>query len=132
MKSAVIQNIDKNRRNGSREIAGSSHTTKPGQIDAEALATDLRAQIRGEVRFDDGSCALYATDASNYRQVPIGVVIPQDVDDVIATLTTCRRYNAPIVLRGGDTSLAGQTYNVAVVIDMSKSETLFWAVTPQS
>jgi hypothetical protein len=45
-------------------------------IDTEALATELRAQVRGEVRFDEGSRALYATDSSNYRQVPIGVVIP--------------------------------------------------------
>ena len=131
MKSAVIQNIDKNRHNGRGGTAG-SHTIKPTPIDAEALAADLRAQLRGEVRFDDGSRALYATDASNYRQVPIGVVIPKDVDDVIATIATCRRYSAPIVLRGGGTSLAGQTCNVAVVIDMSKSETLIWAVTLQS
>src|SRR5437660_9707357 len=100
-------------------------TTELPAVGAEALAAELRAQIRGEVRFDDGSRALYATDASNYRQVPIGVVIPKDVDDVIATIATCRRYSAPIVLRGGGTSLAGQTCNVAVVIDMSKSETLF-------
>ncbi len=131
MKSAVIQNIDKNRRNGSHETVGSP-ATEPTHIDAEALAADLRVQLRGEVRFEDGSRALYATDASNYRQVPIGVVIPQDVDDVIATIATCRRYNAPLVLRGGGTSLAGQTCNAAVVIDMSKSETLFWAETPQS
>lgn len=89
-------------------------------VDAQALAAELRAQIGGEVRFDDGNRALYATDASNYRQVPIGVVIPRDVDDVISTVAACRRYDAPIVLHGGGTSLAGQTCNVAVVIDMSK------------
>ena len=69
-------------------------------VGAEALAAELRAQIRGEVRFDAGSRALYATDASNYRQVPIGVVIPKDVDDVVKAVAACRRYGAPILARG--------------------------------
>lgn len=86
----------------------------------EALAIDLQSAIRGEVRFDPGSRALYATDASNYRQTPIGVVIPADATDVVATVATCRRHSVPIVSRGGGTSLAGQTCNVAVVMDMSK------------
>ena len=63
---------------------------------------------------------LYATDGSNYRQVPIGVVIPKSVDDVIATVAACRRHGAPVLSRGGGTSLAGQCCNVAVVMDMSK------------
>ncbi len=95
-------------------------TTELQAVGAEALAAELRAQIRGEVRFDAGSRALYATDASNYRQVPIGVVIPKDVDDVVNAVAACRRYGAPILARGGGTSLAGQCCNVAVVIDMSK------------
>ena len=49
--------------------------------------------MRGEVRFDDGSRALYATDGPNYRQVPIGVVIPRDSDDIIATVATARRWH---------------------------------------
>src|SRR5690242_728993 len=84
--------------------------------EARALASDLRKHIAGEVRFDDGSRALYATDASNYRQVPIGVVIPQTVDDVLITVEHCRRYGAPLLARGGGTSLAGQCCNVAVVL----------------
>ena len=76
--------------------------------------------IRGEVRFDAGSRALYATDGSNYRQVPIGVVIPTDVDDVIETVAVCRRHGAPILSRGGGTSLTGGCCNVAVVMDWSK------------
>ncbi|HET6628141.1 MAG TPA: FAD-linked oxidase C-terminal domain-containing protein [Woeseiaceae bacterium] len=87
---------------------------------AAALAGELRATLEGEVRFDDGSRALYATDASNYRQVPIGVVIPKTVDDVIATVAACRRRGAPVLARGGGTSLCGQCCNVAVVIDFSK------------
>ena len=84
------------------------------------LADDLRSALRGEVRFDTGSRALYATDSSNYRQVPIGVVLPRDPDDVVAAVEVCRRHGAPILSRGGGTSLAGQCCNVAVVMDMSK------------
>jgi FAD/FMN-containing dehydrogenase/Fe-S oxidoreductase len=84
------------------------------------LAQALRKAVRGEVRFDAGSRALYATDASNYRQVPIGVVLPRDVQDVVATLAACRRFDAPVLARGGGTSLAGQTCNEAVVIDTTK------------
>jgi FAD/FMN-containing dehydrogenase/Fe-S oxidoreductase len=89
-------------------------------FDVEGLATELRAEIRGEVRFDPGSRALYATDGSNYRQVPIGVVVPRDTDDVIHTVAAARRHGAPLLCRGGGTSLAGQCCNVALVMDFSK------------
>ena len=89
-------------------------------IDAAALAAELRASILGEVRFDDGSRALYSTDASNYRQVPIGVVLPRDANDVITAVSLARKYGAPILGRGAGTSLAGQCCNIAVILDMSK------------
>ncbi len=92
----------------------------PLNLDAQALADELAAALEGEVRFDGGSRALYATDASNYRQVPIGVVLPKTVEDVVRTIEICRRHNAPVLARGGGTSLCGQTCNVAVVIDNSK------------
>jgi len=85
-----------------------------------ALGTALAKKLEGEVRFDEGARALYATDASNYRQVPIGVVLPRNIADVIATIDLCRQYGAPVVARGGGTSLAGQGCNVAVLIDFSK------------
>jgi FAD/FMN-containing dehydrogenase/Fe-S oxidoreductase len=88
--------------------------------DFAELAHELERHIEGEVRFDDGSRALYATDASNYRQVPIGVVIPRSIEDVVETIALCREYGAPILSRGGGTSLAGQCCNMAVVIDWSK------------
>src|SRR5512135_1584748 len=97
-----------------REVA------RPLFIDAQALAHELRQAIRGEVRFDRGSRALYATDGSNYRQVPIGVVIPRDSADVERAVALCREFGAPIFGRGGGTSLAGQCCNVAVVFDFSK------------
>src|ERR687887_956207 len=89
-------------------------------IDAEALATALRERVRGEVRFDAGSRGAYATDASNYLQPPIGVVLPRDAADVVAAVAACREHGAPVLPRGCGTGLAGQTCNVAVVIDHSK------------
>jgi FAD/FMN-containing dehydrogenase len=84
------------------------------------LERHLRRHVRGEVRFDAGSLAMYASDASNYRQVPLGVVVPRTLDDVVATVEACHRYRAPVLSRGGGTSLSGETVNVSVVIDFSK------------
>jgi FAD/FMN-containing dehydrogenase/Fe-S oxidoreductase len=96
-------------------------TTSPqSRNEALGLAEALSAQVRGEVRFDNGSRAIYATDGSNYRQVPIGVVIPRDADDVLAAISACREFGAPLLCRGGGTSLAGQCCNVAVVLDFTK------------
>src|SRR5579859_1695283 len=89
-------------------------------VDAAGLEAELRNNVAGEVRFDAGSKALYATDGSNYRQVPIGVVIPKTKQDVIETVAACRKFGAPLLSRGGGTSLAGQCCNVAVVLDWSK------------
>ncbi|MFP5304599.1 MAG: FAD-binding and (Fe-S)-binding domain-containing protein, partial [Gammaproteobacteria bacterium] len=87
---------------------------------ADALAARLRRDTSAEVRFDGGSRALYATDGSLYRQVPIGVVVPRTIEDVVATVAACRAHRAPVLARGAGTSLAGQCCNVAVVIDCSK------------
>jgi FAD/FMN-containing dehydrogenase/Fe-S oxidoreductase len=103
-----------------------------GEIDIAALEADLRACVRGEVRFDAGSRAIYAADASNYRQVPLGLVIPEDADDVVAAVAACRRHGAPIVSRGGGTSLCGQTCNVAVVLDYSKRMNRILAIDPEA
>ncbi|HEY6911425.1 MAG TPA: FAD-binding oxidoreductase, partial [Myxococcales bacterium] len=89
-------------------------------LDARALELRLRSRVEGEVRFDAGSRALYATDGSNYRQVPIGVVVPKTVQDMVEAVACAREAGAPIVARGGGTSLAGQCCNVALVIDCSK------------
>ena len=84
------------------------------------LERELKHVVAGEVRFDRGSRALYASDGSNYRQVPIGLVIPRDDNDVLATMELCRKFGAPVLPRGAGTSLAGQSCNVAVVLDFSK------------
>jgi FAD/FMN-containing dehydrogenase/Fe-S oxidoreductase len=102
-------------------ILPSSHATAAAVFPAAAsLEASLRQAVQGEVRFDAGSRALYATDASNYRHIPIGLVIPRDVEDVVATVRLCREFDAPILTRGAGTSLAGQCTNAAVILDFSK------------
>jgi FAD/FMN-containing dehydrogenase len=105
---------------GTERVAQPARPIQASSVDAEALAAELRRKVKGEVRFDDGSRALYATDASNYRQVPIGVIIPRDEEDVIEAVATARQFGAPVLGRGGGTSLCGQCCNVAVVLDFSK------------
>jgi FAD/FMN-containing dehydrogenase/Fe-S oxidoreductase len=104
---------------------------RPGEIDRRALAADLRRAIEGEVRFDTASRALYATDASNYRQPPIGVVLPCTLDDVVAVHRVCREHGAPITPRGCGTSLSGETVNTAVILDCSKYLTVIGEVDPE-
>lgn len=99
-------------------ITSEQMAASPGQY--EDLGRELAAAVDGEVRFHAGDRALYATDASNYRQVPIGVVIPRSAAAIVRTVQVCRKFEAPIVMRGGGTSLAGQGCNFAVLIDCSK------------
>ena len=100
--------------------ADSVPASKTSLTDPLGLHEALRRNVRGDVKFDDGSRALYATDGSNYRQVPIGVVLPRDAEDVLAAISVCREFGAPLLCRGGGTSLAGQCCNVAVVLDFTK------------
>ncbi|MGH3437856.1 MAG: FAD-binding and (Fe-S)-binding domain-containing protein [Sciscionella sp.] len=86
----------------------------------EALVAALTERVDGEVRFDKGARAAYSTDASNYRQVPIGVVLPRTIDAVVVTMAVCHEYDMPVLARGGGTSLAGECCNAAVVMDLSK------------
>jgi FAD/FMN-containing dehydrogenase/Fe-S oxidoreductase len=88
--------------------------------DMSGLEAALRAEVDGEIRFDAGSRGAYATDGSNYRQVPLGVVVPRTVEDGARAVSVCARFDAPVLSRGGGTSLAGQSTNTAVVIDWSK------------
>ncbi len=88
--------------------------------DMAKLREELMNAIEGEVRFDRASIGLYATDSSNFREIPLGVVIPKTTEDVVAAHRVCSRYGAPIVNRGCGTSLSGETVNFAVVIDHSK------------
>ena len=96
------------------------------------LESLLKAALRGDVRFDMGSRALYAADASNYRQLPVGVVVPRDAADVEAALAACRATGAAVLARGAGTSLAGQCANVAVVFDYSQYMNRLGAIDPKA
>src|ERR1051325_2087067 len=115
-------------RLNNRLQTGTTSTTK---VNVSAIERELRADIRGEVRFSEGDRGMYASDAGNYRMVPVGVVVPRDAADVMSTLNVCRRYGAPIVLRGGGTGIPGQTVNSAVVLDFSKYMNRIVEMNPQ-
>ena len=104
-----------------KPLPPSSHG-KPADSFAQAAGLEraLKRMVRGEVRFDAGSRAMYASDGSNYRQIPIGLVVPRDAEDVAAAVEACRKFGAPVLPRGAGTSLAGQSCNVAVVLDFTK------------
>lgn len=84
------------------------------------LVEELRKRIDGEVRFDEYSRQLYATDASIYEVPPIGVVFPRSTDDVAAVMRYCNQQGIPVLPRGGGTSLAGQAVNEAIVLDFTR------------
>ncbi|MEE4546237.1 FAD-linked oxidase C-terminal domain-containing protein [Streptomyces sp. V4-01] len=102
------------------------------ELDAAALEAALRDEVDGEVRFDAGSRGTYATDGSNYRQVPIGVVVPRTVEAGAAAVAVCARFGAPVLSRGGGTSLGGQCTNTAVVIDWTKYCSRLVSVDPEA
>ncbi|WP_104151010.1 FAD-binding and (Fe-S)-binding domain-containing protein [Mycobacterium intracellulare] len=104
-------------RPDTRFVAGMATVDK---VNVTGLEKQLRRHVSGEVRFDTATLAMYANDASNFRQVPIGVVVPKTIEDVVQTVRACHAYHAPVLCRGGGTSLSGETVNVAVVIDFSK------------
>jgi FAD/FMN-containing dehydrogenase/Fe-S oxidoreductase len=96
------------------------------------LESLLKKSVRGEVRFDLGSRALYSSDSSNYRQLPIGVIFPRDAADVEAALAACRSVGAAVLPRGAGTSLAGQCVNVAVVFDYSRHLNALMSIDPDA
>jgi FAD/FMN-containing dehydrogenase/Fe-S oxidoreductase len=100
-----------------------SKTSQPSSgsdVPPEEVRTALAKVVRGAVRFDAGSRAMWSADASNYRHVPIGVVQPYDSADVLATLDVCHRLGVPVLPRGAGTSISGQAVNTAVVLDFSR------------
>ncbi|MFB8758831.1 FAD-binding and (Fe-S)-binding domain-containing protein [Streptomyces nigra] len=101
------------------------------ETDVHALERELSERVDGEVRFDAGSRAAYSTDGSNYRQVPIGVVVPRTVEAAVEAVAVCREHGAPLLSRGGGTSLAGECCNTAVVLDWSKYGNRLLSVDPE-
>jgi FAD/FMN-containing dehydrogenase/Fe-S oxidoreductase len=123
-------------RRSTRDVPAKTHPDIAGAprgretVDVGRLERALRKAVDGEVRFDTASLGLYAQDASNFRQVPIGVVVPRTLDDVVAVHKICHRFGAPVLNRGGGTSLSGETVNEAVVIDHSKYLTAIGEIDP--
>ncbi|MDQ4104254.1 MAG: FAD-binding oxidoreductase, partial [Actinomycetota bacterium] len=91
-----------------------------GSVGYDVLARALQAAVRGEVRTDAGTRALYATDASNYRVVPRAVVLPRCADDVSAVVAVCREQQVPLIPRGAGTSIAGNAIGPGVILDFSR------------
>ena len=91
-----------------------------GPVEGDVLSRALRAAVRGEVRTDAGTRALYATDASNYRVPPRAVVLPRCVDDVSAVVDLCREQGVPLTPRGAGTSIAGNAIGPGVILDFSR------------
>src|ERR1700748_2305498 len=92
----------------------------PIMPDNSAFAMRLARNIRGEVLFDRASRGRYSTDASIYQMEPVGVIVPETIDDVVAAMAIAREEGVPVLPRGGGTSQCGQTVNRALVIDCSK------------
>ncbi|MGH9506183.1 MAG: FAD-binding oxidoreductase, partial [Terriglobales bacterium] len=111
-------------------MAALAQPGSPPPVPTDRLARELKAELRGAVGFDPGSRALYATDGSIYRQTPIGVVWPRDTEDLIRAVAVCRHHQTPVLVRGCGTSLAGQTCNHAVVLDISRHLTRILRLDP--
>ena len=95
------------------------------------FAAGLRTAIEGQARFDPGTRALYATDASNYRQVPLGVIFPRNADDVAATMAVARQHQIPVTSRGAGTSIAGNACGPGVVLDFSRHMNQILSLDPE-
>ena len=102
------------------------------EIERPDLVSDLDARVGGDVRFDEYSRQLYATDASAYEVLPIGVVFPRSTEDVAAVTSYCSEREIPVLPRGGGTSLAGQAVNEAVVLDFTRYMTTITDVDPDA
>jgi FAD/FMN-containing dehydrogenase len=96
------------------------------------LARRLAAETRGEVFFDAASRGRYATDASIYQVMPVGVFVPRSADDVAAAIAIARDLGTPVLSRGAGTSQCGQTTGAALVVDTSKHLRKLLAVDAQA
>src|SRR5215469_16325762 len=101
-------------------VKGQRFVRKAPDAGPRSLQRELERTVKGEVRFDAGTRAMYAHDASNYRMVPIGVVVPKSIEDVEAAVAAARKYGCPLLSRGGGTAIPGQGVNTALMIDFSK------------
>src|SRR5207237_3553128 len=91
-----------------------------GMKNASPLERRLQANITGDVLFDRFDRGRYATDASFYQIMPLGVVVPRTMDEALRTMAIARDEGLVVTPRGGGTSQCGQTVNEAIVVDFSK------------
>src|SRR4051812_21204709 len=84
------------------------------------LERRLKAEITGDVMFDHFSRGRYATDASHYQMMPLGVVAPRNVTEAERAIALAREEGVSVLARGGGTSQSGQTVNSSLVVDCSK------------
>jgi len=110
----------------------SNYDHRDGTVERPGLADDIDGLIEGDVRFDDYSRQLYATDTSIYEVTPVGVVFPTSTADVSAVVEYCAGRGIPVLPRGGGTSLAGQTVNEAVVLDFTRHMDSVWRSIPRT
>jgi FAD/FMN-containing dehydrogenase/Fe-S oxidoreductase len=105
-----------------RQDAGRAYDTVATASNEVAgrLAERLARETQGEVLFSPADRGRYATDASIYQVIPIGVLVARNSEDVKIALDICRDLEVPIVPRGGGTSQCGQTVGAGLVIDHSK------------
>jgi FAD/FMN-containing dehydrogenase/Fe-S oxidoreductase len=103
----------------------------PPGYDIPGLVSDLRAAISGRVSVEPGRRALYTSDASNYRVAPDAVVVPRTVDELAVAVTLCAERGAPVVVRGGGTSIAGNAIG-GVIIDTSRHLTRILDLDPDT
>ncbi|MBE2997474.1 FAD-binding oxidoreductase [Nocardiopsis sp. HNM0947] len=106
-----------------------STTSRSGTAE---LRDALESRVRGTVSFDAGTRALYTSDASNYRRVPLAVVLPETVEDCVAAVRTCAEHGVPVVPRGGGTSIAGNAIGTGVVVDTSRHLRAIEGIDPQA
>ena len=86
----------------------------------QGLYLDLKQGLDGELDFSAAGVAMYTSHASNYRQVPLGIVFPKTETDIKIALNLCNEHQVPVLMRGAGTSQNGQTVNEAVVLDCSR------------
>jgi len=110
----------------------SNYDHRTEEVERPELMADLQSLVDGEVRFDTYTRNLYATDASAYQELPIGVVVPVSTEDVRAVMRYCADDGIPVLPRGGGTSLAGQAVNEAVVLDFKKEMDAVLEVDPEA
>lgn len=96
-----------------------------------SLSTALRSAVDGDMRFDPGARHMYASDASAYRHVPLGVVWPRTIEALVAATSVCRDHGVPVTMRGAGTSLAGQASGSGIVVDTSRHLTRILEVDPE-